>query len=189
MVELTNKLYSEFQSSNLYRPSILWFRAAIYRFRIHTSTIYVTWPIITNGNVFACQQNQQNKSSLQCHWLISSTNWSRDVNSGCVYVVIKPRATTVPLKSTNDLLWYIIYFHSKFHWTENLPSIYNVEDGVSFDEPWHVCNICCIQLVLDFMFDRRDLSSIDCQKHCDAYESTVSMRRSRVQAATKHIKW
>ena len=52
---------------------------------IDTSTIYVTWSHLTNGNVFVCQQNQQNKSSLQCHWLISSTNWSRDVNSGCVY--------------------------------------------------------------------------------------------------------
>ena len=52
---------------------------------IHTSTIYVTWPILTDRNVFVCQQNQQNKSSLQCHWLISSTNWSRDVISGCVY--------------------------------------------------------------------------------------------------------
>ena len=35
--------------------------------------------------MFVCQQS---KSTLQCRWLILPTNWSRTVNSGCVYIYI-----------------------------------------------------------------------------------------------------
>ena len=43
-------------------------------FSINVRAIHVTWPVLNNSNVFACQKN---KSSLQYHWLILPINWSQ----------------------------------------------------------------------------------------------------------------